>query len=863
MLRIRILPCAMLCFISILGAKSTSAQVAVITQQPQNQTAVVGKTATFTITISDPTCTVMWQRNGSNIVSGADLVSHTTPPVALADNGAKFGVAVYNCKTAANAHSNTATLTVTTAAVVPTITAQPANRTVTAGQTATFSVVASGIVPLTYQWQRNGANIGGATSSSYTTLGTTSSDNGATFRVVVSNSAGRTTSNSATLTVSSNVTVPSITTQPPSQKVPIGQTATFAVVAGGTTPLNHQWQKNGSNITGATAASYTTPATTSADNGSKFQVVVSNSAGSVMSSAATLTVAADTTPPTVSITSPTSGATISGTITVTASASDNVAVASMQLLVDGTDVGTADTTSPYTFSLNTSGLSNGSHSLTAVATDSSGNQATSAAVSITVSNQGTGAEPAYANNGAGCPINTVPGGPTDSVTSYNCPLPNPTGAGNLLVIWVRYSNANSPTISFTDNIGGNTYMQATSCLDNSNGLTESRLYYVQNVKAGVNLVSVHFSASSSYVQMQPYEFYHVATSAALDQAACQVSRGTSISTGALPDLSASGDLVVQFSFADNVAAIGSCAVGAQSDVAWTMRAALIASPEPMCFQYGVYGSTASFSPTMTFKTSANYISLAAAFKAASAGTAPPSGIRVAYIQHDDGGEEQNPAFSIQLPVSGNLIAELTTAGCASNSLSSCAYAKSMSGTDTWTHVGSTYMSNTGSSQEAIGSIWYAKNVSPGLHTLTMAMNGRPGSTFPLSWIMYDIVGASSNPLDLGFGGAGNGLASISNVSSTTSPVVTFTATPSEPNEVILAEAGYEWDTFTGLTSPTGARFLSAYYNAETNYSWCDLNGGWGLFYNGSSTAPETWTWRHDSSQYPGTGRGLALGVAFK
>jgi len=105
MLRMRILPFAMLCFISILGAEFTSAQVTVITKQPQNQTAVVGQTATFTITISDPTCSVMWQRNGSNIVSGLDLVNHTTPPVALADNGAKFGVVVYNCKKAANAPS--------------------------------------------------------------------------------------------------------------------------------------------------------------------------------------------------------------------------------------------------------------------------------------------------------------------------------------------------------------------------------------------------------------------------------------------------------------------------------------------------------------------------------------------------------------------------------------------------------------------------------------------------------------------------------------------------------------------------------------------------------------------------------------
>jgi hypothetical protein len=130
--------------------------------------------------------------------------------------------------------------------------------------------------------------------------------------------------------------------------------------------------------------------------------------------------------------------------------------------------------------------------------------------------------------------------------------------------------------------------------------------------------------------------------------------------------------------------------------------------------------------------------------------------------------------------------------------------------------------------------------------------------------MYDIAGTdTTSPLDLGFGGAGNGLAAISNTSTTTSPILTFTATPSAQNEVILAQAGYDYNTFTGLASPIGAQFLAATYTTETNFSWTDLNGGWGLYYNGLSTAPEAWTWTHDNSNQIGSGRGLALGVAFK
>lgn len=85
--------------------------------------------------------------------------------------------------------------------VAPAITSQPAGKAVTVGQTATFSVAASGTPAPGFQWQRNGANIGGATGASYTTSATVIGDNGVTFRCVVSNSAGSVTSNSATLTV--------------------------------------------------------------------------------------------------------------------------------------------------------------------------------------------------------------------------------------------------------------------------------------------------------------------------------------------------------------------------------------------------------------------------------------------------------------------------------------------------------------------------------------------------------------------------------------------------------------------------------------------------------------------------------------
>jgi hypothetical protein len=262
-----------------------------ITTQPASQTVNVGQTATFSVSATGAMpLTYQWQKNGANI-PGATSASYTTPVTTSSDNGAMFDVIVTH--SAQSVASSLATLTVNSA---PSITTQPANQTVNLGQTAIFSVVANGTSPLTYQWQRNQVNISGATSASYTTPATTSADNGASFRVLVTDAVSSVTSNSATLTVNAG---PSITTQPANQTVTVGQMASFSVTVSGASPLSYQWQKNQINIAGATASSYTTPATTSADNGTSFRVIITNPVSSVTSNAATLTVNAAS--PTVSV----------------------------------------------------------------------------------------------------------------------------------------------------------------------------------------------------------------------------------------------------------------------------------------------------------------------------------------------------------------------------------------------------------------------------------------------------------------------------------------------------------------------------------------------------------------------------------
>jgi hypothetical protein len=176
--------------------------------------------------------------------------------------------------------------------VAPTITTQPASLTVTVGTAANFSVTATGTAPLAYQWRRNGTAIGGAISATYR-LSTTTVDNGATFSVIVTNSAGSAQSNAATLSVNPpNGPGAIITTQPNDATVTLGQIATFTVIASGTPTPTFTWQRSNdgltwTTITGATTATYTL-ITQAADDSALFRAVATNTTNTAYSQAAAL-----------------------------------------------------------------------------------------------------------------------------------------------------------------------------------------------------------------------------------------------------------------------------------------------------------------------------------------------------------------------------------------------------------------------------------------------------------------------------------------------------------------------------------------------------------------------------------------------
>ncbi|MGZ6124863.1 MAG: hypothetical protein ACXWLR_07875, partial [Myxococcales bacterium] len=169
--------------------------------------------------------------------------------------------------------------------------------TVPAGASASFTVVAAGTAPISYQWQRvesgsvTFADVPAARSSTLT-FTAAAADDGARFRVRVSNGAGEVVSSAAALTVT---VPPAITAQPQDQSVSAGANASFSVAASGTQPFAYQWQRAelGSadfvDLAAATASAYSL-VTTPADDGARFRVRVQNGAGAVVSGEAALTV---------------------------------------------------------------------------------------------------------------------------------------------------------------------------------------------------------------------------------------------------------------------------------------------------------------------------------------------------------------------------------------------------------------------------------------------------------------------------------------------------------------------------------------------------------------------------------------------
>lgn len=335
-----------------------------ITSQPSNVTVVAGSPASLTVQASGTApLTYQWSKNGTAIF-GATSATYSIASAASADAGS-YTVAVGN--SAGTVTSSAATITVQPAPIPPSITSQPSNVTVVAGSPASLSVQASGTAPLSYQWFKGASAISGATSATFSIASAASADAGS-YTVRVTNIAGTVTSSAVTITVQ---VPPAITTQPSNVTVVAGSSASLSVQASGTAPLSYQWLKAGVPISGATSATYSIASATSADAGS-YTVTVTNVAGNVTSSAATITVRV---PPSIT-TQPSNVTVVAGSpfsLTVQAS---GTAPLSYQWFKGGTSIAGA-TSATYSVA---SAVANSAGSYTVRVTNIAGNVTSTAAI---------------------------------------------------------------------------------------------------------------------------------------------------------------------------------------------------------------------------------------------------------------------------------------------------------------------------------------------------------------------------------------------------------------------------------------------------------------------------------------------------
>jgi formylglycine-generating enzyme required for sulfatase activity len=247
---------------------------------------------------------------GTAPIPGATAAEYTVSSAQLQDAGG-YSVRVSNL--AGTIQSAVVQVTV---GVPPSIRTQPVSSTVRQGASVRLSVVALGSARLTYQWQKGGLNIPGATGSSYLIQRATLANSGS-YSVRVSNAVGAVSSNAAQLTV---LAPPIIMQRPLGLNVAEDAPAVFSVTAVGSGTLSYQWRKRGVLIPGATSATYTISAVKRTDAGI-YDVQVTNLVGSVRSVPVALVVS---TPPAI-LTQPVNravdfGAALSLSVTATGTA---------------------------------------------------------------------------------------------------------------------------------------------------------------------------------------------------------------------------------------------------------------------------------------------------------------------------------------------------------------------------------------------------------------------------------------------------------------------------------------------------------------------------------------------------------------
>jgi sugar lactone lactonase YvrE len=248
------------------------------TLHPVSQVVSPGANATFTANAtSNVPISYQWQKDGVAI-SGATTTTLIVSNVQTANLG-NYTLVATNM-----AGATTSNIGILSFFPPPNFTLQPASQVVAPGANVTFTVSANSSVPFTYQWLKDGVPIPGATTATLNVSNVQTANLG-NYTVIATNPAGSTTSSAGVL---SFVPAPNFTTQPASQGVAPGASATFTATAASTLPITYQWQKDGTPIAGATTSTLTVNNVQTINLGN-YTLIATNSVGSTTSNAASLT----------------------------------------------------------------------------------------------------------------------------------------------------------------------------------------------------------------------------------------------------------------------------------------------------------------------------------------------------------------------------------------------------------------------------------------------------------------------------------------------------------------------------------------------------------------------------------------------
>jgi hypothetical protein len=372
------------------------------------------------------------------------------------------------------------------------------------------------------------------------------------------------------------------------------------------------------------------------------------------------------------------------------------------------------------------------------------------------------------------------------VTTLTLRLPSGAGAGNCLILGVRFNGAGSIASVVDDK--GNAWQAGPSVLNNSfTPSTRASLYFATNVASGTQRVTITFSGlagpggSYGFPQAVISEFYNVALASALDGSSSSASART---TGSIAP-TAAGDLVyhwgVDVSATDPNYGIQFNGSGITAGTGFTLLGADLQTGS--ADQYLVQATANAIAPTFGASGSHTWASVAMALKSCACGTPPPNTIRIVHVQHTMiAWPGQSTPVTLQFPSSGNLLVGLFTGTV------SFVGRITDSGGNTWTSAGR----SPGDTNTAFTSaeIVYAANATTGPTLGSIATTLSPTcSSGDCNFVLYDVANAAAATFDKATTASGD-QQSFGNVTMAS-------LTPATPNELVFHVASIDFHTING------------------------------------------------------------------